>query len=124
MRRELRTNCAICWLAISLFCGYGRADRIAMIGDFGSDNSDEQAVANELIAHNPDYVVTLGDNNYLSGGTPELNFANWDATNGKYYGQYIQLPAGSAYLPGAATNNYFPVLGNHDWTVGVQSYEN
>jgi tartrate-resistant acid phosphatase type 5 len=109
-------------LASVAFCFAARADRIAIIGDFGSDNSDELAVADRLKSYDPDYMVTVGDNNYLLGFTPGQDFADWDATNGKYYGQYIQLPAGSVYLPGATTNNYFPVLGNHDWNEGVQSY--
>lgn len=96
--------------------------RFAVIGDYGVDNANQAAVATRVNAFNPDFIATTGDNTYLVGNSPAADFANWDRTQGKYYGNYIKLPAGSAYLPGSTVNRFFPVLGNHDWDEGVQSY--
>lgn len=86
--------------------------RIAVIGDYGVDNSNELAVATRVLASAPDLITTVGDNNYFLGG----GFSDWDRTQGKYYAPYIKLPASSAYLAsGSPVNKFFPVLGNHDW---------
>ena len=93
--------------------------RFAAIGDFGSDTSDELAVAN-LVKNsiNPEFIITVGDNNYSNDGTT----AGWDSVLGDYYGIYIKYPAGSTspHAPGATTNAFFPALGNHDWDAGGQ----
>ena len=102
----------------------GVQTRFAVIGDYGDDSNNQLAVANRLKAVAPDFITTTGDNTYFVGNTPAADFANWDKTQGKYYGDYIKLPAGSAYAPGATTNKFFPVLGNHDWDEGVASYSN
>jgi tartrate-resistant acid phosphatase type 5 len=96
--------------------------RFAVIGDYGVDTANQLAVANRVKAFAPDFITTTGDNTYFVGTTPATDFANWDKTQGKYYGDYIQLPTGSAYGTGATTNKFFPVLGNHDWDEGVASY--
>lgn len=96
--------------------------KFAVIGDYGFDVTSQAAVANAVAAKNPDFITTTGDNTYFQGASSATDFANWDKTQGKYYGNYIQLPAGSAYGTGAVTNNFFPVLGNHDWDEGVTSY--
>lgn len=94
--------------------------RFAVIGDYGVDNANQAAVANQLRNFNPQFITTTGDNTYFSG-----SFANWDRTQGKYYAPYIKLPAGSAYSSqGAATNNFFPVMGNHDFDAGSSSFTN
>jgi tartrate-resistant acid phosphatase type 5 len=98
--------------------------RFAVIGDQGDDSVNQLAVANRVKAFAPDFITTTGDNTYLVGTTPAADFANWDTTQGKYYADYIKLPPGSAYGPGATVNNYFPILGNHDWDEGVASYSN
>jgi len=81
--------------------------RFAMVGDFGMDNANELEVAN-LIKTNfqPEFIVTVGDNNYLGP-------ANIDAAIGKYYHAFIGNYSG-AYGAGAASNRFFPALGNHD----------
>lgn len=96
--------------------------RFAVIGDYGVDNANELAVAYRVKAFAPDFITTTGDNTYFVGTTAAADFANWEKTQGKYYGDYIKLPAGSAYGPGATVNKFFPVLGNHDWDEGVASY--
>ncbi len=96
--------------------------KFAVIGDQGDDSANQVAVANRVKAFTPDFITTTGDNTYFVGTTPAADFANWDKTQGKYYADYIKLPAGSAYGTGAIVNNYFPLLGNHDWDEGVASY--
>lgn len=96
----------------------GQATRFAVLGDFGQ-SSNSQLVANRINAMAPDFVATTGDNTY---STSTNAISNYDSAVGQYYRSYIQLPAGSAYAgQGAATNNFFPSMGNHDWDVGNNS---
>jgi tartrate-resistant acid phosphatase type 5 len=82
--------------------------RFALIGDYGSDDAAERMVANFVITNlQPEFVVTLGDNNY---GTE----TDYDQTVGKYYSRYIGNYAG-AYGSGSPTNRFFPAIGNHDY---------
>ncbi len=96
--------------------------KFAFIGDYGVDNGNQLAVANRLKASDAQFVCTTGDNTYSVGSTAAQDFANWDRTNGKYYGSYIKLPAGSAFGPGSAVNNFFPSVGNHDIDEGTASF--
>jgi tartrate-resistant acid phosphatase type 5 len=93
--------------------------RFAIIGDYGIDGPDELAVA-QLITNSfqPEFVVTVGDNNYLGA-------ANIDDAIGKYYHQFIGNYSGS-YGAGATSNRFFPALGNHDWdsTTGYSAHLN
>jgi hypothetical protein len=88
--------------------GHGTV-RLAVIGDFGSDNADELRVANLVGSWNPDFVITTGDNNYPDGAASTI-----DETIGKYYSQFIGNYQGS-YGSGSPTNRFWPSLGNHDW---------
>jgi predicted MPP superfamily phosphohydrolase len=109
--------------AIAGTAGSVHAQRFAVIGDYGVDNANQAAVATRVLNFAPDFITTTGDNTYFVGANDAAKFANWDRTQGKYYAPYIKLPAGSAYAAqGAATNNFFPVLGNHDFDEGVASY--
>lgn len=94
--------------------------RFAVIGDYGVDTGDEARVAAVVRGFNPDYVVTVGDNNYPSGETATI-----DLTIGQHYGQYIGMYQGK-YGPGSPTNRFWPCLGNHDWysQTGAQPYIN
>jgi hypothetical protein len=78
-----------------------------MIGDYGSDNSDEQAVAMLVKGWSPEFIVTLGDNDYDGAGT-------YDTDIGKYYASFIGNYKGK-YGSGSATNRFWPATGNHDW---------
>jgi tartrate-resistant acid phosphatase type 5 len=90
---------------------------MAIIGDFGADNSAEADVAALIHGWQPDIIITVGDNNYPSGSVDTI-----DANIGKYYHDYIYPYTGS-YGSGADVNRFFPILGNHDWnTTGVQPY--
>jgi tartrate-resistant acid phosphatase type 5 len=86
----------------------GETARVAVIGDYGVDTSEERAVAN-LVKNllKPEIIVTTGDNNY--GSSSEL-----DRNIGQYYHEYIGNYKGS-YGTGAASNRFFPTIGNHDW---------
>lgn len=87
----------------------GPAVRFAVIGDFGLDGPAEAEVAALVRSWNPDFVVTLGDNNYPAGAAETI-----DANVGKHY---------AAFLGPRAENAFFPALGNHDWdTAGAAPY--
>jgi hypothetical protein len=79
----------------------------AIIGDFGSDNEDEQAVADLVKGWNPDFIATVGDNDYDGPGTIDTDI-------GKYYASYIGSYKGS-HGSGSPTNRFWPAAGNHDW---------
>lgn len=82
--------------------------RFAVIGDFGMAGQPEADVASLVKSWNPDFIVTTGDNNYPSGAAETI-----DQNIGQYYHEYI-FPYQGAYGAGAATNRFFPILGNHD----------
>ena len=77
--------------------------------DFGSNDANEQDVANLVKSWNPDFIVTVGDNNY-----PDGEAATIDANVGKYYHEFIH-PYTGTYGAGATTNRFWPVIGNRDW---------
>jgi hypothetical protein len=95
--------------------GFGSVT-FAVIGDYGVDNGYELAVSNLVKSLDPDFIVSLGDNAYGSGNSP-------DNAIGKYYSDYIGNYQG-IYGDGSETNRFFPALGNHDWTDGggIQAY--
>jgi tartrate-resistant acid phosphatase type 5 len=91
--------------------------RFAVIGDFGTVGQGEQDVANLVKSWEPDFVITVGDNNYPLGSAKTI-----DQNVGQYYHQYIDPYIGK-YGPGADINRFFPSLGNHDWyTPGAKPY--
>jgi hypothetical protein len=92
--------------------------RFAVIGDFGVDDANEDAVARLVKRWNPDFIVALGDNNYPSGERQTI-----DKNIGKYYGDWIGQYQG-AFGHGSASNRFWPCLGNHDWysAEGAQPY--
>jgi hypothetical protein len=75
-----------------------------------------------IVAWNPDFVITMGDNNYTNNSTT----TGMDNAIGALYGQYIKYPSGSTstYAPGPAVNKFFPCLGNHDWDAGISGWNN
>ena len=89
----------------------------AVIGDFGEGNQAEADVAGLVHAWNPDFILTVGDNNYPLGAASSI-----DAHIGQYYHDFI-FPYTGSYGPGASKNLFFPTLGNHDWyTAGAKPY--
>jgi hypothetical protein len=88
-----------------------------VIGDFGMGNQAEADVAALVHSWTPDFVITVGDDNYPSGAADTI-----DAHIGQYYHDFI-FPYTGAYGPGATENRFFPTLGNHDWlTPGAKPY--
>ena len=83
--------------------------RFVAIGDYGTTSAGSFAVAALVHALAPFHVITLGDNNYPSGGGGTI-----DQNIGQHYHDYIHPYAGS-FGAGAAVKRFFPSLGNHDW---------
>src|SRR5207249_3917211 len=94
--------------------------RSGNIGDFGWDNDYEAGVVRMIKGWNPDFISTVGDNNYPHGSSSTI-----DQNIGQYFHQYVANYKGS-YGSGASTNRFFPALGNHDWetsnTAAYKSY--
>jgi hypothetical protein len=83
--------------------------RFAVIGDYGYEGSNELAVANMIESWNVDFIITVGDNSYNPGSI--------DENIGQYYSNFIGNYNG-AYGNGSPSNNFYPALGNHDYTDG------
>jgi hypothetical protein len=87
----------------------------AVIGDYGDAGTAELLVAELVKSWSPDFIITLGDNNYDNG---TLSTIKKNIT--VYYGDYIyNFDAPETYqCDGKAfedkTNRFFPTLGNHD----------
>lgn len=95
--------------------------RFAVIGDYGLAGPSEADVATLVIGLNPDFIITLGDNNYPSGDSTTI-----DQNIGQYYSNFI-YPYTGTYTPTVTItqNLFFPSLGNHDWaTPGAIPYLN
>jgi hypothetical protein len=86
--------------------------RLAVLGDFGEAGQPEADVATLVNGWSPDYILTVGDNNYPDGEASTI-----DENIGQYFHQYIGDYQGE-YGEGAAENRFFPALGNHDWRTG------
>ena len=82
--------------------------RFAVIGDYGQAGPEEARVAALVTRWRPDFVITLGDNNYPAGEAATI-----DANIGQYFHAFI-APYAGAYGAGADRNRFFPNLGNHD----------
>jgi tartrate-resistant acid phosphatase type 5 len=83
--------------------------RFAVIGDYGADSTPELDVSALVRSWNPDFVITVGDNNYETGSAATI-----DTNIGKYYHDYIYNYSGS-YGLGSLSRRFLPSLGNHDW---------
>ncbi|MDQ3192281.1 MAG: metallophosphoesterase [Bacteroidota bacterium] len=84
------------------------AQTFGVIGDYGKNNQGELDVSNLIKSWNPDFIITLGDNNYQDGNSTTI-----DQNIGKYFHEFI-YPYKGNYGPGATLNRFFPSLGNHD----------
>ena len=80
----------------------------AVIGDYGSAGQPEADVAALVKSWQPEFIVTVGDNNY-----PDGEWATIDANIGHYYSDYI-YPYVGEYGSTATENRFWPALGNHD----------
>jgi tartrate-resistant acid phosphatase type 5 len=81
----------------------------AVIGDYGTDQWQEGQVAQMVREWQPDYVVTVGDNNYPAGDRSTI-----DRNIGKYYSEFIGHYQGG-YGKGSAANRFWPSIGNHEY---------
>ncbi|MCQ3937138.1 MAG: hypothetical protein DPW18_08840 [Chloroflexi bacterium] len=111
-------------LAVSLFASpqpsaRAQTNRIlfAVIGDYGLAGQAEADVASLVKSWNPDFIVTVGDNNYPDGLAETI-----DQNIGQYYQEFIH-PYKGKYGSGSPARRFFPSLGNHDWGgSGVKPY--
>ena len=85
--------------------------RFAVIGDYGEAGADLQVIADLIEVFDAYYIVTLGDNNY-----PDGEAATIDQNIGQYFHEYIGNYSG-VYGLGAAGNDFYPSIGNRDYTV-------
>lgn len=93
--------------------------RFAAIGDYGLAGANELAVADLVKSWNPDFIITLGDNNYELGADSTI-----DANIGQYFYEYI-YPYKGIYGSSSTVNRFFPSLGNHDlYTDNTNPYFN
>jgi len=83
--------------------------RFAVIGDYGSGNHVEKDVARLVESWKPDFVATLGDNNYETGQAETI-----DRNIGQFYHAYIS-PYKGRFGAGAPKNRFFPIIGHRDW---------
>lgn len=84
--------------------------KFASLGDYGVANGDELAVTNMMKSWEPDFIISVGDNNYSVG-----SFSTIDQNIGQYFHNYIHPYLFGNYGPDTATiNRFFPCLGNHD----------
>lgn len=83
--------------------------RFAVIGDYGKDGTPELNVSQLVKSWNPDFIVTVGDNNYETGSASTV-----DQNIGKYYHEFIFNYNGS-FGGGSQSFRFMPVPGNHDW---------
>lgn len=77
--------------------------RFAVIGDYGKNGENETAVVTMIDSWQPDFIITVGDNNYEDGEAATL-----DENVGIYFSDYIE------------TGRFFPTLGNHDWRADIE----
>jgi tartrate-resistant acid phosphatase type 5 len=89
----------------------------AVIGDYGTDDSHERAVARLVASWNPAFIIAAGDDYYSkAGGT---GTGRYDESTGAYYGRWLKdiTTTGHRFPVGpAAVNAFFPALGNHDYS--------
>jgi len=83
--------------------------RFAVIGDFGFKGAAEPKMARLVQSWRPEFIVTVGDNNYPDGEAFTI-----DDRIGQYFYNYIGNYQGK-YGKAPKVNGFFPALGNHDW---------
>jgi predicted phosphodiesterase len=107
----------VIFVSAAMHISYAQTQTVfAVIGDMGSDNSDEADVATMVNTWNPSYVLTVGDNVYTD---------SYPDDDGQYYHKYM-YPHESTYGSGDTTtfNHFWPILGNHDWDYSISAYQN
>lgn len=89
----------------------------AIIGDYGTDDAHERAVARLVAAWDPSFIIATGDDYYaVAGGT---GTGRYDESTGAHYGRWLaDIKTTGKRYPQAKrrTNGFFPALGNHDYS--------
>lgn len=90
---------------------HAQSDRVtfAVIGDFGQAGQPLADVSNLIKGWIPDFIVTVGDNNYPGGQSYSI-----DDNIGQYFHDYIFQYKGK-YGNSSPSRRFYPSLGNHDW---------
>jgi|GEM_PF-1939825 len=96
------------------------AVRFAIIGDFGETLRDQEFPVDRLgkmiRSWNPDFVVSVGDDNYILGEAATIdtnigkNFTSFIYPKGTDYPEYYPYPSDAPLY-----NRFFSALGNHDY---------
>ncbi len=84
-----------------------------VIGDYGDDDDNSRDVSNLMKSWNPDFIITVGDNDY-SDGAFRGTFDALELNVGQYFQEFIGDYQGQLG-PGASVNKFFPTPGDHDW---------
>jgi hypothetical protein len=88
----------------------------SVIADYGDKSNAERDVAAMVKGWDPQFIVTLGDNNYGSVGIGDEN--GWEERVGQFYGEYILGRSDNLYPNQTSpTQRFFPSVGNHDDTL-------
>jgi len=82
----------------------------AVVGDFGDEGSFEKKLSGEIKSWNPEFIVTCGDNDYVTDGR---KFDGFDTGIGRYFHEYIFNYHG-VHGEGSTTWRFFPAIGDHD----------
>lgn len=146
---KLRLDRPLPFLRLSLVClvclltpGAAGADEtvFAIIGDYGTGDEGgyEGNVAEMVFGWNPDFVLTVGDNNYQG----DWNKSTYDEVVGNYWCRFMYpTPDGrtkdwqgvdcASVSHSSGETNFLPTPGNHDWSQdddddeeGYLGYEN
>ncbi len=84
----------------------------AVIGDYGTNDENEAHVANLVKNWDPDFLLSMGDNNY---GSRAVGHSSWESRIGQYYGDFIKGRSDNKYpLQTSDVQRFFPTVGNHD----------
>ncbi|MGI8602453.1 MAG: metallophosphoesterase family protein [Verrucomicrobiales bacterium] len=93
----------------------------AVIGDYGIGSVKEREVAQMIENWGPDFVITVGDNNYGSLASNPEYFddlrTDWSRLIGDYYGNFMLGRRDQRYFEQRSpVQRFFPSPGNHDTT--------
>ncbi len=84
-----------------------------VVGDYGDDDDNSREVSNLIKSWNPDFIATVGDNDY-SDGASRGTFDALELSVGQYFQEFIGNYQGQLG-PGTSENRFFPTPGDHDW---------
>ncbi|WP_448550374.1 pre-peptidase C-terminal domain-containing protein [Thalassotalea fusca] len=97
--------CVTVFITTSIYSCYSRATTFAVIGDFGEVGTALDNVSSVINNWQPDFVLTLGDNDYEDDYTKSVV---------PYFSDFIS--------DNCENNQFFPTFGNHDWN-GPHGYD-